>query len=348
VAACGKHFPGHGSVTEDSHLAVPRVDAELATLQGRELVPFAAAVGAGVDAVMTGHLLVPALDPRQPATTSAAAVRLLRDQLGFGGVLVTDALDMAGVSGPSAHGSVGAAAVAALRAGADLLCLGAQAHERGLIAQARTAVARAVDVGELPLARLEEAAGRVASLGRRLREQRAQAPASPGSPDDDEAVVLAAGAALRLDGDPPDLRGAVVARVVDVPTIAAGPVPWDLAGPLAGLVPGVTAVDVPAGPAGAAAAATQAIGRPLVVVARDLDRAPAVRAAVIEILTARPDAVLVDAGWPTTGLPAGVTVLRTHGSSRPSLRAAAQCLAGGRSVADRRAGTAAGGAGAAR
>ena len=96
VAACVKHFPGHGDTAEDSHLALPTVDADLDVLAERELVPFAAAVEAGVAAVMTSHILVPALDPDLPATLSPRVLALLRERLGFDRRIVTDALDMAG------------------------------------------------------------------------------------------------------------------------------------------------------------------------------------------------------------------------------------------------------------
>jgi beta-N-acetylhexosaminidase len=325
VAACGKHFPGHGAVTADSHAELPRVTADAATLRGRELVPFAAAVGAGVAAVMTGHLAVPALGATGPATTSPAVLRLLRDGLGFQGVVVCDALDMAGVSGPAAHGGVGEAAVAALAAGVDLLCLGPSAWERGLVAQVRSAVAVAVRRGRLPADRLAAAAARVRELGERMRAART-APAATG-PDALAAGERAARAALRCSGRLPDLRDALVVRVVDRPTVAAGPVPWDLAGPLAALVPGVTGADLRPGEADLGGTLAAAAGHPLVVLARDLDRSPPARQAVARLLAARPDAVLVDAGWPSTEPPAAAAVVRTHGSSLPGLRAAARLLA---------------------
>ena len=122
VAACAKHFPGHGDTSQDSHVALPVVDADEATLRERELVPFRAAIAAGTRTIMTSHIVVPALDPEHPATFSTRILTgLLREELGFDGVIVTDALDMAGASGGR---GIPAAAVAALAAGADLLCIG--------------------------------------------------------------------------------------------------------------------------------------------------------------------------------------------------------------------------------
>ena len=122
VAACAKHFPGHGDTAEDSHLALPVLNVDMSMLAARELVPFVAAIEAGTAAVMTSHVVVPALDPALPATLSAPILGLLRDRLGFRGVIVSDALDMAGAS--AARG-IPEAAVLSIAAGADLLCIGA-------------------------------------------------------------------------------------------------------------------------------------------------------------------------------------------------------------------------------
>ena len=122
VAACAKHFPGHGATSQDSHLEIPAVDADLELLDRRELVPFRAAIAAGVRSIMTAHLRVPALTGMTPATLVPEAITgLLRGRLGYDGVVVTDALDMRAAS--EAMG-IPEAAVRALAAGADLLCLG--------------------------------------------------------------------------------------------------------------------------------------------------------------------------------------------------------------------------------
>src|SRR3954469_23081509 len=100
VAACPKHFPGHGATAIDSHHAVATIEATAAELEARELVPFRAGVAAGARAVMTGHLLVPALDAEHLATVSPAITTgLLRERLGFTGTVVTDALEMRAVAG---------------------------------------------------------------------------------------------------------------------------------------------------------------------------------------------------------------------------------------------------------
>jgi beta-N-acetylhexosaminidase len=120
-----KHFPGHGNTATDSHVAVPIVDDDLASLHAVDLPPFQKAIGAGVDAVMTGHVRVLALDPdgSRVATTSPAIVTgLLKNQLGFKGIVVTDALDMAGLVGLYAK-NPGRVAVDAFKAGNDVLTM---------------------------------------------------------------------------------------------------------------------------------------------------------------------------------------------------------------------------------
>src|SRR5204863_9919930 len=121
VAACAKHFPGHGESLADSHLELPTVVTDRETLHARALPPFAAAVEAGVRAVMTAHIRFAALDD-EPATLSAKVIGLLRSELGFGGLVMTDALEMRAIR---ANAGLEGGAVRALAAGADVLCLGA-------------------------------------------------------------------------------------------------------------------------------------------------------------------------------------------------------------------------------
>jgi beta-N-acetylhexosaminidase len=124
-----KHFPGHGDTDTDSHLALARVPGDLDHLNSVELVPFRHAIAAGVDSVMIGHLVVPAIepDPNRPATISSRVIKdLLQKQLGFRGVVVCDALDMAGLTRvfPGSEADVSrAAAVAAVQAGNDIVLI---------------------------------------------------------------------------------------------------------------------------------------------------------------------------------------------------------------------------------
>ncbi len=161
VAACAKHFPGHGSTGDDSHKSLATVAGTLAEIRLRDLPPFAAAIAAGSVAVMPGHLRVPELTGELPATLSAAAVTgLLRGELGFSGAVICDALEM---KAASATLGIPEAAVLAVSAGVDLLCLGRDTDE-AMFHAVRCALADAVAAGRLPGSRLEEAADRVRSL----------------------------------------------------------------------------------------------------------------------------------------------------------------------------------------
>lgn len=161
VAACVKHFPGHGATRQDSHLEVPLVDASAELLHKRELVPFRAAIEAGTRSIMTAHVRVPAVTGGLPATLSPATLTgLLRGELGYDGVIVTDALDMRAVT--DTYGLAGGS-VLSLAAGADLLCLGPIPTEDDVHLIVDEIIAAVLD-GRLPVTRLEEAAERVSAL----------------------------------------------------------------------------------------------------------------------------------------------------------------------------------------
>lgn len=167
-----KHYPGHGSVTVDSHEALPVQSSSLDDLKARDLVPFADAARAGAPVVMMSHLAVDAFEPGVPATLSAAAYASLRSDAGFEGVAVTDALDMAAVV--AAYGP-GAAAVAALAAGADVVLMPSDVHA------AHSAVAAAIAEGTVPRARAEEATAKVIALQRWQAQLAAERPLGAGS-----------------------------------------------------------------------------------------------------------------------------------------------------------------------
>jgi len=161
VLTTAKHFPGHGDTATDSHLNMPTLTAARERLDRLELVPFRAAIAAGTDAVMTAHVAVPALaPPTVPATLSAAILTgLLRKELGFRGLVVTDALDMGGV----AKGfSTGEASVRAIEAGADALLMPADPDEA-----IRTVVA-AVNGGHITRQRIQESVIKLLAAKERL------------------------------------------------------------------------------------------------------------------------------------------------------------------------------------
>ena len=294
VAACPKHFPGHGDTAEDSHLALPVLKVDMSTLAARELVPFVAAIEAGAAAVMTSHVVVPALDPELPATLSAPILGLLRDRLDFRGVIVSDALDMAGAS---ASRGIPEAAVLSVAAGADLLCIGAE----NSVEQVRTIQAALVDAvrsGRLTEQRLADAAASVAGLA-----------VTPAPEPDLDPAVLAAGAArsVTVSGSLPALAGARVVRIDSAGNIAIGGAPWGLPAETV-VAPGAT--DLPDGP--------------LVLQVRDAHRQPAVQAT---LAAAGPGSVVVEWGWPadvrrTDDLP----TIDARGWSRPGAVAVTDVL----------------------
>jgi beta-N-acetylhexosaminidase len=162
VAPCGKHFPGHGDTRQDSHLELPRLSHGLARLRATELVPFEAAVRAEVPALMTAHVVMEALDAEVPATMSRAVLGgLLRDELGFGGVVFTDDLDMRAIAD---HFALEHVARASLAAGVDafLCCQSVDVAHRMI-----DAIGAAVTSGAVDETRLVEAAERVRAFAKR-------------------------------------------------------------------------------------------------------------------------------------------------------------------------------------
>lgn len=172
VAACGKHFPGHGDTSVDSHLDLPLVEHPPDRIRRVECVPFREAIRAGVAFIMTAHLLVPSLDEERPATLSRRVVQdLLREELGYPGVIVSDDLEMKAIA---ASYAVPDAAVQAIAAGCDalLICSG------DLEIQAATleALVRASEDGRISYTRLEDALARLRRAKERFLAQPVAAP----------------------------------------------------------------------------------------------------------------------------------------------------------------------------
>jgi beta-N-acetylhexosaminidase len=299
IAACVKHFPGHGETVADSHLELPSSDASLEVLRERALPPFAAAVEAGARAVMTAHIRFAAFGD-EPATLNQAAIGFLRAELGFEGVVMTDALEMQGAGGPE---GIERSAVRALAAGADALCLGADLTP-GEVAGVHDAIVSAVRDGALAEERLVEAAGRVAELA---------AWTSPRPLVDRGVGAEAARRALRVEGDPAG-RNPLVVELRPEPTIAAGP-----AGHGLGELLGAETVRLHEGDRLPLLDAD----RPLVLVLRDAHRHPWQRELVI------PGAIVVETGVPGWRPDRVRAFVATHGPGRANLRAAAELLQGG-------------------
>jgi beta-N-acetylhexosaminidase len=187
IVSTTKHFPGHGSVTADSHEVLPRLTASLGTLRNRDLVPFRAAVEAGAPAIMMGHLDARAIAPGVPTTLAPGAYDYLRDELGFEGVTITDSMGMGAVMRP------GKPAVDALNAGADLLLMPPDTRNTHAV------VTEAIESGEVPRERVEEAAARVVAL-QLWQQRRADAVPLP-PPAEVTRRAQAAAAALAAAGE---------------------------------------------------------------------------------------------------------------------------------------------------
>ncbi|HEX6548017.1 MAG TPA: glycoside hydrolase family 3 N-terminal domain-containing protein [Candidatus Dormibacteraeota bacterium] len=158
LLSAAKHFPGHGDTTVSSETDLPRIDASLATLQSREWPPFQAAIAAGTDFVLVGHLFYPALDPQRAASLSPAALGALRNQLGFRGAIVSDDLQMGAITKTTPAPE---AAVEFLLAGGDLAMI---AHSLDVADATYDAIRQAVVSGRLPRKRLDQAVATLQAL----------------------------------------------------------------------------------------------------------------------------------------------------------------------------------------
>ncbi len=298
VAACAKHFPGHGDTSTDSHLALPIVDVDLEVLAGRELVPFAAAVDAGVAAVMTSHLLVPAVDDDLPATLSPRVLALLRGRPG---------LHRRDRHRRPRHGR------RLRRAG----------HPRGRRALARRGRRPALSrrrQGRRPGARGPASSRRGSALGPPPRGEtgRRRGPRRPAAPPRVELArrprtdqLAGARRAVTVEGALPDLRGAAVVSIATRANIAIGDAAWGL--------PADDCLD-PTEPDRRLAG-----DGPLVVQVRDAHRRPEVGALVADLAATRP-VVVVEWGWPGP-YDDRTPRICTRGSSLPAVAAVREVLA---------------------
>jgi beta-N-acetylhexosaminidase len=359
VAACTKHFPGHGDTSVDSHLDLPTIHADAELLAARELLPFRAALAAGSKAVMSAHILVPALDSALPATLSPTVLGgLLRAPaaeggLGYDGLIVTDGIEMNAIAG--AYG-IERGAVLAIAAGADAICVGGGLADDGTVQRLRDAIVAAVHDGQLPEARLADAADRVRALATWVREQAAVAvPAgssgsngstgSTGSrvngsgPADLSVGLSAARRALRItlrDGAHDPVRTPpYVAALAPVANIAVGSeTPWGLAAELEQLLPGTRVGSFRADDAAGSNRRAMiehvldsARDRRIVVAVRDVHRHAWMAEVLAELVNARPDAIVVEMGVPQAA-PVGALHIATHGAARVCGRAAAEVIVG--------------------
>jgi beta-N-acetylhexosaminidase len=324
VAATVKHFPGHGATADDSHHTVPEITAPVEVLRERELEPFRAGIGAGVQVVMTAHVRYPSLDD-VPATLSRRILTdLLRDELGYDGVVMSDGLDMHAISR-----TVGQAegAVRAIAAGVDAVCIGGESTGPEVVEQLVDSIGAAVRDGRLSVERLRDAT-------RRLERLRAwtRGPASPATPPGEGSPVdrpgeQAARRALDVHGVAPLDRAPLVLECHDEPTVAAGAVPWAIGQSLCERMPGTAVVALTSDQPDPLPALAQHRDRPVVLSVRGLARRPWQREVLAVVRARRRDVVVVEHDLPgDRGLLGGHHIC-TYSGSRVSADAAADVLA---------------------
>ena len=203
VLVTAKHFPGHGDTAQDSHIGLARLDADLQRIESVELTPFRAAIAAGVDSIMTAHLAVPALEPEnEPATVSSKIITgVLKDELGFRGLVVTDAMDMEGLASLF---DTGEASVRAIEAGADVLLMPKKAED------AINGVMAAVARGRISRKRIDDSVAKVLAAKAKVGLNRKKVVDLDGidevvdSPEAEERAQLVAERAVTLVKDEKD------------------------------------------------------------------------------------------------------------------------------------------------
>lgn len=325
VAACAKHFPGHGDTAVDSHIDLPYLDADLDLLRERDLIPFTAAVAAGSRCLMTAHIKVAAFGA-EPASLNPEVIRLARQELGFTGAIITDALDMGAVARDP---GIGRACVQAMAAGADLLCLGnpAAGNDEAEYLAARDALVDALADGRLSATRLAEAGQRARELAEWIGRRRT----SEVPPADPDAALMAARSAQWVRGD---VRLTSAPHLIDLRqriNHASGRKARHLRRILADALPGLSEAEVPpAGPVGRRAETmlrgSQA--RPLVIIVREPHLDAEECALVGELTRRRPDAIVVVTGWPHGVESLAPHTLVTYGSGRVNAQAAVERMTG--------------------
>ncbi|MEO8222378.1 MAG: glycoside hydrolase family 3 N-terminal domain-containing protein [Specibacter sp.] len=323
VAACAKHFPGHGDTVADSHMDTARVELTMAEMTEFHLPPFKAAADAGVATMMSAHIIIPELGDA-PATLNPDAAALLRG-MGFEGVLITDALDMAAVRATVGPGEGG---VLALLAGNDLLCVGNPLNayttgrdDESCYVEVYDALFAAASSGRLPIETLRTAAARV----QKLSEWFAGDVAETGNDDVDWVSVAARAARVDSLGATPVLGGSGAVTLVDARTghnMAAGPTENFIATALGGYT--VSAAHAQATPAPELAALLAGSQGAVLAIVDSLASAEQ-RATVEFILAEAPQAVVINAGL-VTDAPTENATIHCHGFSRVSAEAVVSLL----------------------
>ena len=341
VGACAKHFPGHGDTVADSHMDVARVELTMAQMREHHLPPFEAAVQAGVKSMMSAHIIIPELG-EAPATLNPRAGALLRD-MGFDGLLITDALDMAAVRATVGPGE---GAVLALLAGSDLLCVGNPLNayttgrdDESCYTEVYDALFDAVTSGRLPVEVLRVAAARVAAFAQWSMEAPAKSEAAEAAADAGIDWVDVAARACVVDQG----TGAValpdpdaVVTLIDARTghnMAAGPTENFILTALLDehQVQAVNAAALSAEELNDVAGTEESLGEPVLVIVDSLLSAEQ-QAMLAAVAAVAPHAVCINAGLaPAAGAEnlTALTTIHCHGFSRVTAEAVVRLLHAG-------------------
>ncbi|MFE2770627.1 glycoside hydrolase family 3 N-terminal domain-containing protein [Microbacterium resistens] len=344
VAACVKHYPGHGDTHLDSHHDLPRIELDTDVIRRDHLPPFRAAIDAGADAVMTAHIVVPEWG-ELPATLNPAVLGMLRDGgfdggSGFDGVIITDALDMAAVR---ENFGLGGGAVRALQAGADLLCIGNPTNpgpaaavdqdERDYRA-ARDAIVAALEDGSLSRERVAEAAARVARLAEKLSAARSAESAGDAAEVFDAASIVRRSLGASEDPALAPVPGLAVIDARRRSTLAVDSAGGYVSAALAEdgwrvrLDTAATDEDERRRAIAEAVAAADATGFRVVVLVDRIDTDPAQRALVAEVAEAAPTAAVVNVGLPAGADAVILPVIDVRAASRIGSALARERLVG--------------------
>lgn len=295
VSACVKHFPGHGAVLEDSHHDLPRIKISKNDYERIHIQPFKNAIASGVSAVMIGHLIAECLDPNLPASLSSKILRdYLRSELGFKGLIVTDALDMGALGGPT---KIHESALNALAAGADLLCFSGMGDQSQFVVNSFEWIQSALNRGEISEESLIESSERIGEIrARNLKSTEVE--------QNIDYKELMSG--FEVLGDVELSSSAInLVEIGTKPTIAAGDVSWGIHRELrsVGINCEIHASD-----------AENLASKKLVVAFRDAYRDGPLLATLNRLNQRFPDAIFIDMGWPTREFEPR-NLIRAYGSS---------------------------------
>jgi len=295
VGACVKHFPGHGAVLEDSHHDLPHIKMGLAEYEKQHIFPFKQAINSGVAGVMIGHLIVEALDKKLPASLSSKVIRdYLRGVLNFDGLVVSDALDMGAIGGPT---KIHESALMALTAGADLLCFSGMGDQSQLVLSSFDWIKSALDSGSFSIESLEKSEQRIVNW-----RQGNQVKIQNSSSVDFKKLIQGFEVSGSVELEPGVIN---LVEIGTKPTIAAGDVSWGMHRELRAV--GI-ACDIHASDAETLST------KKLVVAFRDAYRDAPLLATLNRLYDRYPEAIFIDMGWPTREF-APKNLIRAFGSS---------------------------------